>query len=149
MYELKGMRGAMRKGEGDRAVSASTMRSTSRSSVKEAVGVAVIPLVSASARASTASVKKEVKVGVPDFRLAASFVGTSTLTKLPMRRGVVGVPVCLLASNSAGTSTAPEVLAMEVQVRRRTPCVARCLLPTMSATTHDDPATGGWGVMRG
>ncbi len=129
-HELKDMNGAMRRGEGEMAASASTARSTSRNSADEAVGAAVILLASVSARASTASMRKKVKVGVPDLLLAASFVGTSTLTRSSMRQEVVGVPSCLLVSTSAGTPTAPVALARDAQARLWTPCVARCLLST-------------------
>jgi hypothetical protein len=147
MHELKDVSGITRRCEGAWAVSASTRRSTSRSSGMEAVGAAVTFLGTAFARAPTASERNNVKVGAPDLLLATSFVGASTLARPLMRRGVVGVPSCLLVTTSAGTSTAPAALAREA--RLRTPCVARFLIPARWRTTHDDPAMGGGGVTWG
>ncbi len=136
---------AANRGEGNGAAS----QRTTGNRESEAVGATDVMLAPIFARASTASAKMQVQVGVPDFPLVASFVGTSTRTGAPIRSSAVGVPVFLLVPISAGTSTSPKVLGEEEQERLWTPCVARFLLPSTPVTTHDDPATGGAGVMRG
>ncbi len=106
VHVLQEKRVAMRSGAGAWAVSART----TRNSESEAVGAADVPLASAFASASTASAKEMVKVGVPEFMLAARNAGPSTLARAPIRWSIVVVPESMLASISAGTSTTPMVL---------------------------------------